>query len=741
MNVIANIFLRILGMSLTASYCILVVCLLRVLLRKMPKIFSYLLWLVVALRLVCPVLPESSFSLMGDRMAKSARLIASTNTEYGLDGVTERMAEGFGGDTAPEAPEVVSAINDYPSNEVGDDITDPTYGKEEDGREEAGGTTSTTSTETTDTGMRITDKIPASKTNISFAAAIWLGVFLILCAYGIGSYHRLKTRLAKVAYASEAYENIPVKYAPGIETPFVLGLARPVVYLPDTLTDSEAMQCLSHERVHVRRRDYLVKQFAFVLACVHWFNPVVWLAFHLMTQDMEMSCDEQALQSPALADRKAYSDTLLKMSTGKVRFGGCPLAFGENSASRRIKNIMNYKKPCLWVTVVVCVIVVACMAGLFTNPSDKTAEDMKVVPSEDSTEGMKTMPSEDSAEGMKTMPSENSVPEQTQRGIGPVQARYEAALADILQNNLENNYLKQIGTLEASIRALEDALTDGNLKLAKLQNNLDDLKHSNTPFAELEAEIANLTNIQESLARSIEETSTKKENLEARLEKMDIADMDGRQITLDYSANKYLNQPGINCFLMQNFNTSQIDLDFLFYDGAGLENSELGAEELQALEGEIFYHFTGEQIDSFLREKTGLPLAEIQYGTSSGNTLKDSWEYLEEYDSYTLFAPKGDTFYTEVKCSSAFSYYNGILRLDYKNADKKASNAYPLVEGSLYLAPMDDKNGDVNHLNSYVIIGNVIHKGSLKDRDSDNAFDLSGYLNRLKQIIESKHDT
>lgn len=758
MNMIANIFLTILGMSLTSAYCILAVCLLRVLLRKMPKIFSYCLWSVVALRLVCPILPESQFSLMGDRVVESARQIAFTNMEYELESGTKPMTDGLGGDIVPNTsgihvlPETegigesgsgtVNSINDDLAGEVEGDSTTLANGKETSDNPQAG-------------------EIESGNI-IHFAAAIWLGIFLLLCAYGIGSYLHLKMRLAKVAYTGRTFENIPVKYAPGIETPFVLGLVRPIVYLPDTLTDSEAMQCLSHERVHVQRRDYLVKQFAFVLSCVHWFNPFVWLAFHLMSQDMEMSCDEQALQSPALADRKAYSDTLLKVSTGRVQFGGCPLAFGENSASLRIKNIMNYKKPGFWVVVVVCVAIVTCMVGLFTNPvngtTDETEANIEAKIDKDlaSTQGEPTDETQnntlaDIEQKKREEALALSMEKSPERSIGPVQAQYEAELVDIMKKKLENNYLKQIGIREASIRTLEDVQMENKEKLAKLQNNLDTARQDSTgaeaknadKIFELQTEIAELNKNAEWDAFFMEETSAEKAALEMRLQKMDITDMDGKDVSLAYSADKYLNQPEINCFLMQNFNTSQIDLDFLFYDGAGLENSEPSAKERQLLEGsqeqsqgiwsnEIFYHFTGEQVDSFLKEKLGLPLSEIQYGTGSGNTLKDTWDYLEEYDSYTLLGPKGDTFYTKVECVDAFNYYNGILRLDYIKAGKTWSSD-PLIKGSLYLAPKDAKNGDVNHLDSYYIIGNEIREGSFKDRDPENAFDLSEYLNRLKQ--------
>lgn len=668
MNMIADIFLTILGMSLTAAYCILVVCLLRVLLRRMPKIFSYCLWSVVALRLVCPILPESRFSLMGERVVESARRIAATDMEYrvesGMEAIADRF-DGVKGDIAPDTsgsygvsghgydltsydlsgyglsnnilPEAEglgtnetqngiangigseNGINGYPSGRVWGDFQ--ADGQESSKIGEAG-------------------KIGTLGNVVYLAAAVWLGVFLILCIYGIVSYRRLKRRLAGAAYTGRPFEGIPVKYAHGLETPFVLGLLHPTVYLPDTLTDSEAIQCLSHERVHVRRRDYLVKQFAFVLACVHWFNPLVWLAFHLMSQDMEMSCDEQALQSLALADRKAYSDALLKMSVGRLRFSGCPLAFGESSASLRIKNIMNYKKPGFRAVVAVCAVMVICMAGLFTNPTNQAVDETG-------------------------------------------------------QNNIEG-------------KPDED--------LAATQGDQTDEIKANSNAAPTNASGA---------------------------ENPDSTDTEGRSVELNDSAVKYLNRTDINCFLMQNFNTSRIDLAFLLYDNAGMENSEPDAEELRLLEstveegiwsGGIIYHITGEQLDSFLMERLGIPLSEIQCGTESGNTLKDNWEYLEEYDSYTLFGPKGDTIYTEVEHVDAFEYYNGILRLDYR--DKLRGHPYqPNLSGSLYLAPKDNLNGDVNNLDSYYIIGNVIHEGVLKEQNAENTFDLTEYLNRLKQNI------
>ncbi|MEG1783231.1 MAG: M56 family metallopeptidase, partial [Oscillospiraceae bacterium] len=152
--------------------------------------------------------------------------------------------------------------------------------------------------------------------------------------------------------------------SPSITSPFVMGLFSPKIYLPASLTARERDYILLHEQTHIKRLDHAVKLFCFFVLCVHWFNPLVWVAFFLSGRDMELSCDV----------KKDYSTSLLTLATGRRIVGGTPLAFGEGDTKSRIKNVLNYKKPAFWVIVVSVIAVVAIGVGLMANPKEKSAE-------------------------------------------------------------------------------------------------------------------------------------------------------------------------------------------------------------------------------------------------------------------------------------------------------------------------------------------------------------------------------
>lgn len=197
---------------------------------------------------------------------------------------------------------------------------------------------------------------------------VWFAGMICLFAYCIFSYIQLKRRLQSRAFYGYDYRGICVYTAVGLDTPFVFGMIKPVIYMPADLSGQEIIQCLAHEYTHIRRKDYLIKQLAFLLVCIYWFQPFVWLAFRLMTKDMEMSCDEVTLGDADLQERKSYSCALLSLSCKANYFAGCPLAFGENNTSSRIKNIMNYRKPKFQVIAICTIIVLLCFIGLLTNP-------------------------------------------------------------------------------------------------------------------------------------------------------------------------------------------------------------------------------------------------------------------------------------------------------------------------------------------------------------------------------------
>lgn len=369
-----NLFLTILDMSLTASYCILIVCAARLLLKKAPKIFSYLLWSVVAFRLLCPWSFESNFSLLAGIYAITADEAfynsGQSNPQSNIPAGNSLMAE----QPAAQSGDLNTTGNTGSGDALSAQITDKAPAEKDL-------LTSDTSALSEKKAAAPSDTIPSEQTKISatllsilinVGSYIWITGVAIMITYCIFTFLHLKQRLRKRAKKCGSYNQIPIMTVAGLDTPFVLGFCRSVIYLPESLTEAEKVQCLAHEYTHIRRKDHFVKQFAFMICCVYWFHPLVWLAFYLMTKDMEMSCDELALKSNALKDRKAYSETLLNLSSKPGHFAGCPLAFGENNTKTRIKNIMNYKRPGFWVILFSVFWVVFFLFGLVSDPAENT---------------------------------------------------------------------------------------------------------------------------------------------------------------------------------------------------------------------------------------------------------------------------------------------------------------------------------------------------------------------------------
>lgn len=320
-----KIFTQITNMSLTASYCILFVYLARTILKKAPKIYSYLLWLIVAFRLVCPVSFESTFSFL------------QLNAFTVLTDITEDASMN----------EIFITKGNVQANEVSLPAEN-------------------TIAEKPLISMQLVMKI---------SSLVWIIGSFILITFSFISVIRLKKKLLKNSTLTQIHEgSILIWESERLETPFVLGFFKPEVYLPAGLPAQERNYCLAHEITHITRKDHLVKQFAHLLVCAHWFNPFVWFAFHLMTCDMEMSCDEAVIQELGIKDKKQYSGTLLALATNShFQPMTNPLAFGEKNVSRRIKNIMNYKKPGFWITIVCVIAVFGLTVGLIANPKQTSS--------------------------------------------------------------------------------------------------------------------------------------------------------------------------------------------------------------------------------------------------------------------------------------------------------------------------------------------------------------------------------
>jgi hypothetical protein len=198
---------------------------------------------------------------------------------------------------------------------------------------------------------------------IQIGKYIWILGIAAMLLYSIISILLLKHRLKGARnIEGRIYE------VDNLKTPFALGVFKPRIYVPAGLDMNENSYIIRHEQTHIRRFDHIIKPFSFLVLSIHWFNPLVWIAFVLMGADMELSCDERVIKEMGSEIKRAYSVSLLSFATGKRIINGSPLAFGEGSVGGRIKNVLNYKRPAFWVTAAAIIIAAAVGIGLLANP-------------------------------------------------------------------------------------------------------------------------------------------------------------------------------------------------------------------------------------------------------------------------------------------------------------------------------------------------------------------------------------
>ena len=312
------------NLSLTASIVILAVLVARFFLRKAPRVYSYALWAVVAFRLICPVSFSSGFSLLGILDAPVAE-----------GGQVEYVPVTIVHDAQPSVdliiPEITHAVNEQlPS--TWEQAADPL-------------------------------EWPAA-----LAAEIWIAGVGIMLLWALISFFNLRHKL-RTAVLLEGN----IFQSEHVGSPFILGLFRPKIYIPFGLDETTLKYVLAHERYHLKRLDHVVKVFAFALLLIHWFNPLCWLAFHLMTKDMEMSCDEKVLSQDNNV-KTEYSTVLLSFAANRRFPSPSPLAFGETGAKSRIKNALKWKRPKVWVTILAAVLCIAIVAACAANPKEETSD-------------------------------------------------------------------------------------------------------------------------------------------------------------------------------------------------------------------------------------------------------------------------------------------------------------------------------------------------------------------------------
>lgn len=314
-----DIFLRIVELSWQAGVLALAVMLARLALRRAPKWAVCLLWVLVAVRLVLPVSLQSPVSLQAAQSPVTAALYELPQTQEAAQKTDEVLSGGSAEPVTPLPPtEIVTA-----------------------------------------------QPVPAPKPvmTVSLLAAIWLAGVVMMLTYMLVSYLGIYRR---VCTAVRLEDNV---YRCGSwGTPFVLGLLRPRIYVPEGMDDAALPQVLAHERCHIRRGDHLVKPLVFLLLALHWFNPVLWAAYVLLGRDMENACDERVLRDVDGAGRAAYSRALVACAVRQRPAAVCPLAFGEVAVQERVKNAMNGKKPAVWAAVLLVIAAAVIAVCFLTSP-------------------------------------------------------------------------------------------------------------------------------------------------------------------------------------------------------------------------------------------------------------------------------------------------------------------------------------------------------------------------------------
>mgnify|MGYP005921775707 CR=1 FL=1 len=314
----AAVFLKLLNLSISASWLVLAVLVLRLVSKRSPKWMNVLLWGIVALRLMLPFSIESALSLI-----PSAETVSPAVVQF------------------DPAPTITSGVN------IIDNAVNPSLSEH-------------------------FAAVPTASVNplyvwTEIAGWVWLIGLGAMLLYALVSYLRLRRR---VSVSLCVRENIYLCDA--ISSPFILGVVKPRIYLPSGLDEVQRQNVLSHERAHLARRDHWWKPLGFALLAVYWFNPALWLAYTLLCRDIELACDERVIRTMDESAVKTYSTVLLACSMPRKAVITCPLAFGEVGVKERVRNALHYKKPAFWVvaaSVAVCVVVAVCF---LTNPEHET---------------------------------------------------------------------------------------------------------------------------------------------------------------------------------------------------------------------------------------------------------------------------------------------------------------------------------------------------------------------------------
>ena len=324
-----NVFLQILNNAITVSILILVIMLVRVLCRKMPKWITCLLWILVAAKLMMPFSVESIFSLVPTSEPIPAGIAMESNPHIssGIENVDNLINPALQQHFAPDKTASANPLQVW----------------------------------------------------MYVGTVVWLAGTAALLLYALAAYVAVKWKVrASVRVEKNIYE------CDDIADPFILGIVRPRIYLPSGLDEETKKYVLKHETAHLGRKDYLWKPLGFLILSVYWFQPLCWAAYILMCGDIEYACDEKVIKRETESARADYCKALLICSMPRKMIAACPVAFGENGVKGRVKNMMNYKKPTFWISSISIVIVVIVAVCFATSPKGKEADNEKTAPAANS---------------------------------------------------------------------------------------------------------------------------------------------------------------------------------------------------------------------------------------------------------------------------------------------------------------------------------------------------------------------
>ena len=365
------LFIRLLNLSIAATWIILAVILIRAFSKKAPKWFPCILWALVGIRLLCPVMIQSPFSLVPREEVIPVNITAEKEPEA---------------DT--EMPDI-AYIADSEFGNVNHENTVVSSGNI--AREAAPQTilpesnTKTVSSESR--GITL-------KQIITIASYVWVGGLALMLGYALFSYIRLKRSLTACIRVKDG-----VLACDEVKSPFILGVFRPKIYVPSSIREDSLKYVLAHEESHIKRHDHWWKPLGYLILSVYWFHPLCWVAYMLLCRDIEMACDEKVIRLMKKEEAASYSQTLLDLSSRKMAIAACPIAFGEVGVKQRVKNVLNYKKPGFWVIVGVIVVSAAVSVLFLTKPVKKTEA------ANDGTEASEKDSEEDPVDSQTTAPS------------------------------------------------------------------------------------------------------------------------------------------------------------------------------------------------------------------------------------------------------------------------------------------------------------------------------------------------